>query len=331
VSTEPRAHHYVPQCWLAGFTEQGEKDSELWVTDLKRQKQWKSNPVNAGHRRDFYRISDPNLDPVMVEKTLSKIEDSIAPLLKSLDRERREPTKDEMEALVSFMAVQWARVPAFRPTVLAITDSFLRSEFSTALKTRESWAAALKEAGIPANSPGADYDNMREYDRSGQYSLSAETEWYLQRAFSAVESITPLLRNRYWTTLFSSTGSFVASDNPIVLDGPKGQKIGFKNAEVIIYPLSRHIFLCGTNGDVRPPFVNRKYIAAMNTLMMLGAEAQVYSHLPDFCFLDEARKYQTDWKLFSKERILENIPDSRQSGNNESRTTLFSASLKSLC
>ena len=49
---EPRAHHIVPKCWLAGFTDTGENDGRLWVTDLKRKKQWPSTPINTGHRRD---------------------------------------------------------------------------------------------------------------------------------------------------------------------------------------------------------------------------------------------------------------------------------------
>src|ERR1700722_2699196 len=107
VTPEPRAHHFVPQCWLAGFTETGQKDGRLWVTDLNRRKQWASNPPNAGHRRDFYRISDPRLDPVAVEKALSGIEDLSAPLLRRLDVERRGPTAEELEPLLLFMAIQW--------------------------------------------------------------------------------------------------------------------------------------------------------------------------------------------------------------------------------
>ncbi len=76
---EPRAHHYVPQCWLAGFTDSGRKDGRLWVTDLHRRKQWPTSPPNAGHRRDFYRVSSPEHDPVIVEKLYSKIEYGVAP------------------------------------------------------------------------------------------------------------------------------------------------------------------------------------------------------------------------------------------------------------
>src|SRR5712671_5743609 len=114
---EPRAHHYVPQFWLARFTESGDKEGRLWVTDFKRHKQWSSTPANTGHRRDFYRISDDfRVDPVIVEKFYSRIEDLIAPVLKTLDEERCGPIKPELEALCVFMALQWARVPAFRPT-----------------------------------------------------------------------------------------------------------------------------------------------------------------------------------------------------------------------
>jgi hypothetical protein len=300
---EPRAHHFVPQCWLAGFTETGQKDGQLWVTDLARAKQWQTNPAKAGHRRDFYRVSDPELDPVVVEKALSKIEDAIAPLLRSLDQERREPTHDELEFLIWFMAIQWVRVPAFRPTVLAITDSFLRSQLSAALKSRESWAAALMEAGIPADSPGADYDGMREFERSGQYSLQAETEWYMERAFKAADTIVPLLRARHWTVSLSKSGSFIGSDNPVALDGPKGEKVGFKNAEIVTYPVSRHMLLCGTKIAVTPQLVSRRFIAHANTFSMLTAEAQVYSSLSDFCWSDETSQYRTDWKAFSKEKF----------------------------
>jgi hypothetical protein len=46
------------------------------------------------------------------------------------------------------------------------------------------------------------------------------------------------------------------------------------------------------------------YIARQNTFMMLTAEEQVFSSAPNFCFLDETDGYQTDWRLFSKEKFL---------------------------
>src|SRR4051794_31803645 len=112
--SDPRKHHFVPKCWLGGFTETGESDGRLWVTDLSRQKQWPTTPEKAGWLRDFYRLSDPARDPGGVEKLISKIESEIAPVLKAVDREGRPPRKDELDAIIDFMAVQWARVPKYR-------------------------------------------------------------------------------------------------------------------------------------------------------------------------------------------------------------------------
>jgi hypothetical protein len=299
---EPRRHHYVPQCWLAGFTETGEKDGRLWVADLSRQKQWPSTPENAGHIRDFYRLSDPAPDPVVVERFFSEMEAQVAPILKSLDKERRAPNQDELDALLHFMAFQWVRVPRFRPYSLQILDRLAREKLAEELRTRETWIAGLKEAGMDPDAPGADYEGMKRFFESGEFNITAETDWYIQRAFKDAEGIFPLLRERYWGTSFSYNGRFIASDNPIALEGPRGEMVGFKNAEIVFYPVSRHVFLTGTLVRTERPHFNLKFIASMNTMMLLTADAQVYSHIPDFSWLDENRRHQTDWQLFSKEK-----------------------------
>jgi hypothetical protein len=73
------------------------------------------------------------------------------------------------------------RGPAFRPTLLRVTDGIHRQLFADALKTPESWAAWLIKLGIAADEPGADYDKMVEFVRGHQYTLSAEPEWFLQK------------------------------------------------------------------------------------------------------------------------------------------------------
>ena len=106
---EARAHHYVPQFWLMGFTETGEQDGRLYVTNLPRKRQWPSNPRGAGHRRDFYRVEDPSLtDPFAIEKLFSKIESDVAPVFKSMTEEKRGPRDGyELGMLLEYMAIQW--------------------------------------------------------------------------------------------------------------------------------------------------------------------------------------------------------------------------------
>jgi hypothetical protein len=252
------------------------------------------------------------LDPVIIENAFSALEGVIAPTLKSLYKHPRVPNVEELKKLLYFAAFQYVRVPAFRPAVLKIADSIHRSWMAGALKTPVSWEKALKRAGISAENPGAAYQDMLNFERevikTGQYSLSAENEWYLLRGFKVVEgAILPSFSARFWATLVSESGNFIGSDNPVVMDGRRGEMMGFKSAEVVIFPVNRHILLYGTNAPVAVGGVNRKLIARHNTFTMLTADEQLYSHVPDFCWLDETCKYQTDWKLFSKEKLLGSI------------------------
>jgi hypothetical protein len=300
---EPRAHHYVPRSWLAGFTDTSLPDGRLFVTDLSRNNQWSAKPGNAGFIRDFYRLEDEQAsDPLIVEKGFSKIEDEVAPILRAIEHEHRKPRTDEIEPLLFFMAIQWSRVPAFRPFVLNVLDKFSYEQLSKELASPETWAKCLAETGISPDAPGADYEKMKRFHEEKAYTLSAPTDWYVKKSFEFVERIGPSLMKRYWTPLVSPSGSFIASDNPVVLEGPVGTMVGFENAETITYPLTRHVALIGTLIPIELPTMNRTFVAHFNTLSMLKNDAQIFSHTPDFCWIDETGKYQTDWKLFSKEK-----------------------------
>jgi hypothetical protein len=191
--------------------------------------------------------------------------------------------------------------------VFKVLDDVAREKLATDLRSRQHWQKALKRAGISENDPGAAYESMLEFYHHGEFSLTVQTEWYVKQTFQAAEHILPSLRQRHWRSIFSPTGSFISSDNPVIVDGPKGQKMGFKNAEIVLYVLSRHVLAYSTLEPDIPQLVNRKYIAHMNTLSLLRAE-QVFSTVPDFCWLDENKKYQTDWGLFMKGNILAAAP-----------------------
>jgi hypothetical protein len=302
-SNGPRRHHYVPRCWLAGFTDTGEQDGGLFVTDFTRRKQWAGVPGSVGFIRDFYRLEDEQIDdPVRVEKALSQIEGEVAPILRAIDRERRSPKPEEIDPLLYFMAIQWSRVPAFRPLVLSVAKRISDERITEILQSPDSWKAALERAGISPDTPGAEYEEMKAAFEADAFNLSAPTDWYVQRAFRAVDAILPGLHKRYWTTLVSPSGSFIGSDNPVALDGEKGKLIGFENAEMVSYTVSRHVTVWGTLEPMKYPRVNRKFIAHANTLSLLHTDGQVFSREPDFCWLDENQKYQTAWASFSKDK-----------------------------
>jgi hypothetical protein len=295
--SEARAHHYVPQCWLAGFTDTGESDGMLYVTDLKRRSQWRCKPSEAGHRRDFYRVEDGTIaDPLAIEKIFSKIETEVAPVFRVLVQEKRGP-KDgfELGMLLEYMAIQWIRVPTFR----AIVGRTVYSHFSKdVLSSPEAWQRAKQRAGIPDGDPDTDYSKVKEAWASGQIVFSGQSAFYLKRGAQLVAEIDSCLKLYKWDWLVSDSGQFIGFDSPVAMDGPEGQAVGFKNAGIVIYPVNRHLLLYGTRESVERPFLTTKLIARHNTFALLSADEQVYSHRPDFHWLDSANKCQNDWHHF---------------------------------
>ena len=297
---EARAHHFVPRCWLAGFTDSGENDGRLWVTDLKRKKQWPTTPANAGHIRDYNRLSHSQLDPLVAEHWFAVIEGEYAPLLRSLRKKPRVPTTQESEALLSFMAIQWARVPDFRRFALRILTSVQKEDLARALATPETWAAELVRHDIETDAPGLEYELVLKLYRSGRLDMNPGNDWYVMQTFASVDRILPGLRKRWWAIWFSESGSFIASDNPVSLEGEKGKMIGFENAEFVFYSLNRHMLLSGTFNQQRDLLVNHTTIAAQNKFTMIRCGGQIYSSRPDFSWLDGQSKVQYDWKAYAQ-------------------------------
>jgi len=104
--------------------------------------------------------------------------------------------------------------------MLAIAHKSI-GEHARALKSRASWSRVLKKMNVPFDSPEADYDKMREFVESEQYSLSAEKEWYIQQGIESANMIAPSLQARHWQAYVSKKGSFIAPTIPWCLKAGK--------------------------------------------------------------------------------------------------------------
>ena len=271
--TQGRGHHYVAQCWLAGFTDSGQKDSRLWQTDVNAHRQWPASPLKAGRQRDFNRLSDPSKDPLVVETKLSEIEGTIAPILQRLDQARRQPDQDELSSLIVFMAIQFIRVPAFRPILHGIADSFLRSELAEALATPESWEQTLRAAEIPAGAEGSDYQRMREFFESGDYYLTLENDWYLKSGFTAANDVMESLEKRHGRLRSATKGTSSLRTIPWSWTGLREKEWGLRTQQWCSIPSAGILCSMGTRTPTRDPVMRSADVARHNTFMMMTASS----------------------------------------------------------
>ncbi len=237
-------------------------------------------------------------DPLAMEKAFARIESEVAPLLRVLANERRGVQNDiELGTLVEFMSIQVIRVPTFRAFVKRTTMKHLRE---TLLKDPQTWEDALKAASMPLDRPGADYSRMVQAVDGGHIYMVDDPAFHLKQGANQLQAIDDGLKRRRWHQLFSEKGLFIGSDNPVVLDGEENQRFGFSNAPLVMFPVNRFLLLYGTHEDVPAITVTIKLVAQINTLLMMSADEQVYTHRPDFYWLDSDRRCQNDWKLFDR-------------------------------
>jgi hypothetical protein len=245
-------------------------------------------------------VDDPSVpDPLVIEKLFASIESEVAPVFKNLTKEKRAPGDEhELSVLVEYLAIQWIRVPTFRAVVREAVEAHIHERV---LSSPEAWEQALQRAGTSPDKHREDYAKVLEGVTSGQLRLSAQPEFYLKQGAELLPDAGESLRSRRWRWLVSSSGQFIGSDNPIALDGAVDEPIGISNAGIVIFPVNRHLLLYGVQEPVETPHLTTKLIARHNTFAMLTANEQVYSHRPDFHWLDSANKFQNDWRLFSRD------------------------------
>jgi Protein of unknown function (DUF4238) len=238
-------HHYVPQFYQRGFvkelTKEGKKEGLIWVYEKGRPPR-KYAISKTGMEIDLYAFTDKggNIDNVTVEKELGRIDDKGALAIQKLVQGTL-LTDSERRHLCKFISIMYRRTPKFRehqtrmaaemmPKFFEIhNEEWLRQEMHKHAKSpvqAESWFQQRK----------AEFEQMRE-----QY-LRQPPDYLFSSDLHRDSVFERVLFDMDWA-LFRSTPDtdFVACDDPALFS--KGAGIGDREKGIIMFPLSRELFL----------------------------------------------------------------------------------------
>ena len=198
-----RRHHYVPQFYLAAFSDSGRKDGRLSVLDQRKLKQWPSTPSNCAFERDLYDVADSiPRNPGAVERVFSTLETRFATVVRSVIEKRVLPTGEDLNALMNFVALTAVRVPAVRRQVEALSDAFLKHELRQRIARPEGWEP-FRGAIDAANSSATKVteQEFRQFLDGNDYTIGLGQTEYIQMMVAGVDAILDTLVHRYWTVL----------------------------------------------------------------------------------------------------------------------------------
>jgi hypothetical protein len=312
-STPSRNHHYIPQCYLRGFSKNGGKKSMLTVLDLEKKNFFETSTRNIGAVRDFNRVEIKGKNPDFLENSLSGFEGQTASAIKNISATERFEGNDKI-AILNLIALLAIRTPNVRENRRMNHEILIKRTMDIALSSNKRYESFRKNMANDGEiySESITYEDVKQFHENGRYIIELPSEIHIQTEFASIDTVLPYLFQRKWL-LFSAKNqdplNFITTDRPVVLNWCNPQNVGKAirnypgyglNDTEVIFPISKSLFLHGEfDGHEGTRYADDRLIACMNTKMIMSAYKQVYSSTRRFLFLADDFSIQTGNKLFA--------------------------------
>ncbi len=220
--TEARRHHWVPQCYLRGFTLDRSADHQLFVVDCMARKSFSASPANVAVERDFNRIDAGAHSPNAVESAYSRFESRLAEGLKRIDASRDFSAIEDRNLVMDLITLLAVRSPRMRETMRRARLNTARIVIQQASATKERFEATVKKAasaGGDVTDDHVSYERFRSFVEQGKFDVDVPTTEHVRMELKLFAEVVPFLRARKWTLISASSdsGGFVTTDHPVVL------------------------------------------------------------------------------------------------------------------
>lgn len=322
--TKPaRRHHYIPQLYLAGFTDSGEKNGLLYAHDLRQLKSWRDKPANVAFVKNFHKIDVPGIDTDEIERVFCELEGAAAEVLKRIIRTNKLPwRRKSYNVLMQFMAQLVVRRPSVRESVTESIDQVLRmvAGMYAGLPDADLQRHLDRLRGDNPDLPETTLAEFREFIKSDDYTTEFSQNFLINNLLSALlptadDTIAPLLAARHWVLWVAQDGAghFITTDRPVLLtwtvevpsfyaDSPG---FGLQDT-LVIFPLSKRLALYGRfEGPRRLALpADADQVALINRMMSYGVVRFIYSTDENFAW-----KKLTDDRIGDTRDLFEAIKD----------------------
>ena len=289
-----RRHHYIPQWYLAGFTDTGTADGFVTVHDLIEDRDFRTKTHGIGAHRDFNRIEVEGHDPDALEQAWSQFEGDASQAAGRIIEAGNIENQKDLSYLLNLVALLAIRNPRSRLQMNQSQEQVLRliSQITLADMSRfERLIEQMRAEGI--NIPeGVTYEQMKDFIDRGEYDIHIPRESNIQLELGVIDTVINLLHKRKWSLYTPENPDlhFVSCDHPVVLSwrdeemsGPIG--FGLTNTEVT-FPVSKMYMLIGIFEDDLDSFyeVSDMLVAFANSQRRSNAQRHVYSSTNSYLY-----------------------------------------------
>ena len=274
-----RNHHYISQFYLKDFTGGNSKNSKLSVIDFKQKKYFETIPRNVAAIRDFNRVEVVDIDPNIIEKSISEFEANAAIALKKIEKDFlfEGSSRDYIFNLIALFAV---RTPVKRDAWSNFQTEIAERIMELSLETKDIWESQTNQMNQDSGNKliSATYEDVKKFFNAKNYKIKTSTARHIELEFSGISAILPFLYARDWVLIKSNaeSGPFITTDNPVSiswlhpnntrpahLNSPGFAMLGTR----VYFPLSKNLALIGDfESDTGVISANQHVIANLNSM-----------------------------------------------------------------
>jgi len=292
-------HHFIPEFHLSLFTQNGTKESTLWVFDQESGNQWEATPNSVGYQKHLYRVELPGTEPDAIEEVFAEVEKNVAPIIKQIcDSQKIPEVVVEYNWLINYIALLCERTPIRREVFTKPMEEIARimAEMMVATPERfESIKQRMIADGVDIDE-NISFEELRKFVLEGNYTIAFDNNTHVNNLLTAMDVIIPPLGDRNWTVAYLSpeVGDFICSDNPVSLHWTTKKERGIWSSpghglietEVSI-PLSSRIMLLGRFEEMPKKIVisSKRNLAILNSYTGMYSDRFIYSREKDFIWL----------------------------------------------
>jgi hypothetical protein len=259
-------HHYIPKCYLKGFTNGGENSSPFWAVPINNDNPFPTSPNDACAQRDYYTVDHEN-SLIVEDFYAEKIEPKISAAISYINVHSCLPPKEEMRHLFLLLATLYLRVPSHRENL----EMPMR-------RTKEIAESMSQDINIT---------NKSEFDYSKTDLILTELR--------LIDTVQGCLSNKFYQLYIVEDESLniITSDNPFIMSHPKGGKgfyfgLNTSNIEICVPITSKAILIARNEKMKQGAFTaTKELIGLTNTKLVLSASRFFYSKTEEILLVDE--------------------------------------------
>lgn len=280
-----RRHHFLPQGYLAGFTESGEKDGWLHVLDMHLGRSFRTSPLNVAVEKDFKRIDLDGHPPDAIEVALAPLESRAIQAIRRTVDTRQFPGPEDHNLILNLISLLLAQNPKSRRLLNKNRTALADAKLKFLVSSRDVWEHHVKLARAAGESLPSDvkYERALRFVTERRYTVQFSTDGTLRAEFDAQDRVLAKLGKRRWTLLLTPESGplFITCDYPFSLamaPGVRGTPSLDGSDTEFLFPLSKTAAFLGIHEPTLPPVLNisAKAIAIMNGRTLRRADRRLF-------------------------------------------------------